>query len=123
MENWKPIINFEGLYEVSDLGRIRNIKTGRVLKACPERHGYLSLSVYPKGRERKHFKPAREVANAFIGPRPKGYQINHKNGIKTDNRAENLEYVTPSQNLKHAVKLGLKKPNSGCFPRKNKKES
>jgi hypothetical protein len=52
-------------------------------------------------------KVHKMVAAAFIGPRPDGFHINHKNGIKTDNRVENLEYVTPLENTQHAVRCGL----------------
>ena len=81
------------------------------MKATWVRHGYLAIAVYLPDGTRKHFVIAREVAHAFIGVRPEGMQINHKNGIKTDNRVENLEYISPSDNLKHAVKMGLKTNN------------
>jgi len=47
------------------------------------------------------------LASAFIGPCPNGFDVNHKNGIKSDNRQENIEYVTKSQNMRHALALGL----------------
>ena len=56
------------------------------------------------------------VALTFLGSRPIGFQINHKNGVKTDNRVENLEFVTPSRNRRHAVELGFV---GGMFQKKD----
>jgi len=114
IEEWRSIAICPR-YEVSDRGRIRNAKTGKILKLGLQRHGYLCVAVSFSGNNRKYLKPAREVAQAFIGDRPKGYQINHKNGVKTDNRVENLEYVSPGDNLRHAVNHGLKRNNQHVF--------
>jgi hypothetical protein len=68
--------------------------------------GYIRIQVYQEGR-RKQAKIHRLVARAFLGPCPPGAQVNHKNGIKTDNSVANLEYVTGLQNARHAKALGL----------------
>lgn len=110
IEEWRVIEN--GRYAVSSMGRVRReapgkgTRAGWMLKCAPSKVGYPLFAV-----SRGKFKYVHHaVAEAFIGPRPEGYEINHKNGIKTDNRVDNLEYVTGSQNRQHAVRLGLWKP-------------
>lgn len=70
--------------------------------------GYHKLNI-----GRKSITIHKIVMEVFAGPRPDGMHINHKNGIKTDNRFENLEYVTPSRNQCHAIELGLAQPPKG----------
>lgn len=108
-EIWKDIAGFEGIYQVSSLGRVRSLtrkvwnytKPGRVLKPHMKPNGYLQVSLKSPERSEKHFYIHRAVAEAFI-PNPKGLrQVNHKNFDKTDNRVENLEWVTPQENILH----------------------
>jgi len=111
-ENWKPVAGFYGSrYEVSDLGRVRNHETMLVLSHCPTVRGYIQVTLKIKG-----VKAARTVhrlvAEAFLGPCPIGKEVNHKNGIKTDAALSNLEYVTPKQNIAHAISTGLMKPRT-----------
>jgi len=102
-ELWKTIPGYAP-YEVSSLGRVR--RKERVLVSILDAKGYphLSLSIKNKLYQKKVH---RLVAEAFIGPRPDGLETNHKNGVKTDNRPENLEYVTLQENHRHAAVLGL----------------
>jgi DNA-binding transcriptional regulator YiaG len=81
--------------------------TTHVLVPARRRDGYFFVTL---AVDRKHFHKTLHsmVAAAFIGPRPKGYHVNHKDGDKTNNRADNLEYVTPSGNARHALTV-LKK--------------
>ena len=88
-------------YEVSNLGRVRNARTGRVLRLRPGNKGYLIVDLYYKG-QRKSCKVHNLVATAFVEGWREGLQVNHKNGVKTDNRAENLEWVTASENVRHS---------------------
>jgi len=76
------------------------------------KHGYLKVKLSKDGKWKMRTIHSL-VAEAFIGPRPYGLDINHKNGIKTDNRPENLEYCTTSQNCQHAHDIGLGNPCRG----------
>ena len=122
-ETWKPVLGFEGEYEVSSCGRVRrdiNIKKagggsypGRILKQFMTRKGYLRVHLpHPKAERQKPKRVHRLVAEAFIeNPHKKG-EINHKNCIKTDNSVKNLEWCTGEENYNHAVLNGLCLPKS-----------
>ena len=98
MAEWRTI---EGKpkYEVCSDGRVRNAKTGRILKTSGERYAFVSLGY--NGNTLVH----RLVATAFLGKPGEGHQVNHKNGDRKDNRVENLEWVTPSENTFHSRRV------------------
>lgn len=105
----KEITGFSG-YFVSDVGEIFTTKQGpfRKRKLSINRYGYNTLSMFNDQGKTKHALVHRVVAKEFI-PNPENkQQVNHINGIKTDNRVTNLEWVTPKENDTHARKLGLK---------------
>jgi hypothetical protein len=111
-EIWKDIPEYEGMYQISNLGRVKSLKSGKdkILKPREYGRGYMSVSLCKEG-ESKNFKIHRLVMLAFVGE--SDLQVNHKNGIKADNRLENLEYCTASENTIHAYKNGLKKVLKG----------
>lgn len=107
MENWKPIDNTGGMIEVSSYGRVRsNLRDGRILKASTDRKGYLRVRYTYLG-EKRSIKVHREVAKAFVNNPEKKPQVNHIDGNKKNNRADNLEWVSNVENSKHAIDSGL----------------
>lgn len=106
-EVWKNVIGYEGLYEVSSLGNIYSNISKKILKINRNKDGYLSIELWNKGKN-KRCKIHRLVAIAFICNPLNKREVNHKNGIKSDNRIQNLEWVTKSENEKHAYRTGLK---------------
>lgn len=111
LEEWKPVVGFEATHIVSISGRVVRIRTRygnsqyKPLTLYKASTGYNSVEL-ANGKNHRHYVHAL-VAAAFIGPRPEGHQINHKDGNKRNNRLSNLEYTTPHQNLAHAVATGL----------------
>jgi hypothetical protein len=115
-EQWRPIPGAEGYYCVSDQGRIRSEplahktlgkQRGRILSPSLDTKGYRIFKLCIPGRRQKTTKVHRVVARVFLGEPPDGAQVNHKNGVKTDNRADNLEYVTCRENIRHCWRNGL----------------
>lgn len=113
-EVWKPAAGFEGHYEVSNLGRCRSAKS-----TCGTRIGLVLRPGLSRGYQRvvlvnleirKNIQVHRLIYESFVGPIPAGMQINHKNGQKADNRLENLEVVTPSENTLHGFRSLGRKP-------------
>ena len=100
VEEWRTIPGYEGRYEVSSRGRVRN-SAGRVLTTHLTPKGYPEISL---GRRR--WRVHALVCLAFIGPRPEGLQVRHLNDIKTDLSPSNLTYGTPSENIRDQVQNG-----------------
>ncbi|MCG4280847.1 NUMOD4 motif-containing HNH endonuclease [Lacticaseibacillus saniviri] len=114
MEKWKWVPGYEGKYEVSDAGRVKSYavkKDGYLLSNKRlNADGYIHVR-FGGGGKPKEFLLNRLVAELFIGPAPEGKDtVNHINGVKTDNRVENLEWASRSDQMYHAYKLKLKKP-------------
>lgn len=117
---WKPIKGYEGLYEVSDVGEVkalkRTINQGKchrtweehIVKFSVDGNGYFRTNLAKDGVN-KTVKVHRLVAEAFI-PNPSNLpEVNHIDGNKQNNHVENLEWCSRSENLKHAVEIGLKR--------------
>jgi len=99
-EQWKQCPNWDGLYEISNKSRIKNSITGRVLKPYLHYDNYYRLCFYRDGLP-KYLRRSRMVALTWI-PNPENKkEVNHKNGITTDDRPINLEWVHPSENILH----------------------
>lgn len=109
MELWLSIDDYPN-YEVSSEGRVRNAKTGRILKPQPHNSGYLQVSLSKNNKE-KSFKIHRLVADRFYDGDHDGLDVNHIDGDKTNNHISNLEFCTRSRNVRHAFDNGLSKSN------------
>lgn len=123
-EEWRPVVGFEGLYEVSSHGRVRSLERrvphkrngsqlvrGRILKLQPNNGGYLAVQMWRDNQIHRRLVHT-VVAGAFMGSAPEGYEVNHEDGDKVNNRLSNLKYVTHSENNLHAYANGLN-PRSG----------
>jgi hypothetical protein len=112
-EIWKDVVEWEGIYSVSNLGRVRrdlaakNARVGRILKLGMA-NGYYKVGLHHNYKIKTVYVH-QLVAAAFIGKCPAGMEVNHKDPKtgRTDNRASNLEYVTPKGNMQHAKENGL----------------
>ena len=111
MENWKAVNGYEGLYEVSDKGRVKGLKRNRILKNIVDSLGYVRVSLCKENKPKAH-KIHRLVAEHFL--KPSEYKIvNHIDGNKENNSVENLEWCNASQNRKHACDTGLAAKEEG----------
>ena len=116
MEQWVILAEPYEKYAVSDYGQVKNIRTGKILSQhLRPGDGYLQVSLWANGKGHS-FPVHRLVALNFLNNFENKRDVNHINGIKTDNRLENLEFVTPSENNYHAVHNKL----SYCIPVKVK---
>lgn len=114
-EEWRQVVGFEGRYDVSSLGNVRGwraapgvqLDSPRPLVGALDRYGYRKV-LLRAGPVRKNAHVHSLVAQAFIGPRPPGHEVNHRDGVKTHNAVANLEYVTAFENHQHASRTGLK---------------
>ena len=106
IETWKDIFDYENIYQISNKGNVRNIRTNKMLKPCVNSDGYYTVLLSKDGKS-KSFKVHRLVATHFL--KEVKIQVNHKNGIKTDNNVDNLEFVTMHENIIHSWISGLSK--------------
>jgi len=103
MEEWREIPNTD--YSVSSEGRVASRKYGkwRVLKGGRDKYGYLTVGFGSGRGGQRTVRVHVLVAEAFLGPKPTpSHQVNHRNGVKSDNRADNFEWVTNRENARHA---------------------
>lgn len=114
-ERWRPVVGYEGLYEVSDLGNVKRLSRQTtsyngfaecavtlpemLMKPRLKTNGYLQVGLTKEGKQRM-FSIHRLVAAAFLGEST--LTVNHINKTKTDNRLENLEYATTSENVRYS---------------------
>lgn len=120
-EVWKPIIGYEGLYEISNIGRVKSLNKVRVngvwynekiIRPKPNKDIYHRVELSKNGK-RRIIGVHQLIGWSFI-PNPENKpNINHKNGIRNDNRVENLEWCTQKENIQHAWRTGLSKSRKG----------
>lgn len=111
IETWKDIKGFEGVYQISSLGNLKSFKedkNGRILSNKNSKGDYLSVVLEKRSEHKTHKRYVRIhrlVAEAFMSNPENKTQINHIDGNKQNNNVKNLEWVTPSENIKHAIRL------------------
>lgn len=110
MEIWKPINGFEGEYSISNYGRIRNDRSGRISIGHECGIGYKKFNFWRGNEEIAKAYVHRLVADAFLEKRPDDTEVNHKDGNRANNRVDNLEWVSSSGNTEHAVVTGALLP-------------
>ena len=124
VEQWKAIKDYEGLYEVSDLGRVRSLDrkvihsngrehfcTGTIIKGRLDKNGRYLVDLHKNGKS-KTTRRYVLVAEAFIGPRPEGYDVCHIDGDLSNNKLSNLKYDTRTQNRIDIYRYGSRNPKS-----------
>ena len=114
IEEWRPVVGWEALYSVSSLGRVRrdapgrNARPGHIRRVSLDKDGYARVSL-PKASGQVTRGVHQLVAEAFWGPKPSPlHEPNHKDGVKTNNAASNLEWLTGGDNTRHAERTGLR---------------
>lgn len=99
MEEWKDIKNFEGLYRVSNTGKVFSVKSNKILKTTLDKYGYKRVTLYNGKRYYKTIH--RLVAQAYLKPKKGCNVVNHLDSDKLNNNVDNLEWTTVSGNTKH----------------------
>jgi hypothetical protein len=121
LEHWRPVVGYEGFYEVSDRGQVRSLDRvvghkqlkGRILRPAPNGGGHLAVALCKNGSQSTK-KVHSLVAEAFIGPRPDGMEVRHGRNGKLDNSLANLCYGTPKQNGEDKVRDGTSGKGEQC---------
>ena len=102
-ERWLPVVGYEGVYEVSSLGRVRSVRPrfgDGILRGDVDRYGYRRV-LLSRDAKSVRFKVHRLVCTAFHGEPPPGHQVAHLDGNKTNNVADNLKWATRAENNSH----------------------
>ena len=123
-EIWKDVVGYEGVYEVSDLGNVKSLKFNKekVLTNNLNRNGYLQVGLSKRGRVKS--KGIHQlVAEAFLNHKPCGFKlvVDHQNGVRKDNRLENLQIITSRKNTSKDIKGGTSKYTGVSWCKKSNK--
>ena len=105
-EEWKDVIGYEGMYRISNQGRVISLKHGktRIMKPWRKGKGYVAVGLQ-KNKRLKHFYISRLVAQHFLPDWDKSLQVDHINGVRAENHIDNLRMVTNAQNLRSFQKV------------------
>jgi len=114
METWKAVVGYEGLYEVSDAGRIRNVRTGKIKTYTHNRQKRRPFVGLWRNNKIRIIYPHKAVLEAFVGPRPPRMEACHNNGDPFDNRLENLRWDTTRNNQLDRIKHGTSNRGERC---------
>lgn len=127
VQRWKPVTGMEGRYEVSDMGSVRSLRRtaktafgsrtvrARVMLASLKKSGYMEIALASGNESRYIYKLVhRLVLEAFHGFAPAGHEAGHVNGIRTDNRLENLRWVTRTENMRDQYLHGTRIVGERC---------
>jgi NUMOD4 motif/HNH endonuclease len=101
-ENWRDINGYDGVYQVSDLGQVRNTQTSKILHPTKLKNGRIYVTLSSDGFQKKCTVHSL-VADAFLGECPAGHEIRHKDGDHTHNELSNLEYISRQESQKRFV--------------------
>ena len=126
IEEWRNVLGYEGLYQVSNLGRVRSLSRfvgggfcgeyklicGKILKSFDNRNGYRQVTLHKDG-ERKNYYVHRLVATAFLPCPDECCVINHKDYNRSNNAADNLEWCTQAENVNYSA-VRMRKPKKSC---------
>lgn len=111
-EEWRPVVGYEGLYEVSSLGRVKRVAlhpirgtAGKVL--TPKEDAYLRVTLFRNDGKRYCYGIHALVAAAFVGPRPTGHLVDHIDENKRNNHADNVQYLLPIHNTRKSIARDL----------------
>ena len=113
MEKWKDIIGYEGYYQISNFGNVKNVQTNKILIGDTNNVGYKRVILYKPIKKR--FFIHRLVAIYFCDGYKENLVVNHKDGNKQNNHFNNLEWVTHSENDLHAFKMNLRNAHPSKF--------
>lgn len=104
-EKWKDVVGFEGLYQISNFGRLKSFKVtplGQIISLTNTKGDYLRVVLQGKGVPRKSISVHRLVAEHFLPPPPCRSVVNHIDGNKQNNRADNIEWISQAENVRHS---------------------
>jgi hypothetical protein len=113
MEEWRPVLGYEGVYEISSQGQVRRVlatqgaRAGQVLRRSVDGRGYHYVELTYGGKATRKRRPVHQlVAEAFIGEGASGQEVNHEDGDPRNNRPGNLTWGTHTDNMRHAARIG-----------------